>query len=161
VTGSGEQIDDALRAWIEDQPVFFVGSAALDAGGEVNVSPKGPVGGLRILDGTTVAYLDVVGSAAETLAHLQENGRIVVMLCSFDEPGRVLRLYGRGRVVGPEEDGFGELLQRARFDEPADPDARRAVVVVDVARVAETPGQGVPLMSYLRDRTPPKEWTAY
>ena len=73
----------------------------------VNVSPKGPIGTLRVLDDHTIAYLDVVGSGAETIAHLRENGRIVVMLCAFEGPPRILRLHGRGRVLVPEDAEFG------------------------------------------------------
>ena len=83
-----DRIDDHLRAWIARQSMFFVGTAPLAADGHVNVSPKGPIGSLRVLDDHTVAYLDVYGSGTETIGHLRENGRIVVMLCAFDGPPR-------------------------------------------------------------------------
>jgi hypothetical protein len=76
-------IDDYLRRWIAGQPMFFVGTAPLDSDGHVNVSPKAPIETLRVLDSHTIAFLDVVGSGAETIAHLRENGRIVIMLCAF------------------------------------------------------------------------------
>ena len=79
--------------------MFFVGTAPSGDGGHVNVSPKGPIESLRILDPHTVAYLDVIGSGAETIAHLRDNGRIVVMLCAFEGPPRILRLHGRGTVA--------------------------------------------------------------
>src|SRR3954454_1543595 len=94
-----EQIDDKLRAWIERQHLFFVSTAPSDHEGHVNVSPKGPIGSLRILGPLTVEYDDHVGSGAETAAHLRENGRICVMFCSFDGPPRIVRLHGRGTVV--------------------------------------------------------------
>ena len=141
-------IDDHQRAWIARQALFFVGTAPLDADGHVNVSPKGPIGSLRVLDDHTVAYLDLVGSGAETIAHLRENGRIVVLLCAFEGPPRILRLHGRGEFVLPEDPRFAELLERCEFAGPAHPEARRAVVVVDVKRVADSCGYGVPLMSY-------------
>ena len=78
-----ECIDEHLQGWIAKQPMFFVGSAPLDADGHINVSPKGPIDTLRVLDPHTVAYLDMIGSGAETIAHVRENGRIVVMLCAF------------------------------------------------------------------------------
>ena len=89
-------IDERLAGWIARQPLFFVGSAPSGADGHVNVSPKGPIGSLRVLDEHTVAYLDIVGSGAETIAHLRDNGRIVVMLCAFEGPPRIVRLHGRG-----------------------------------------------------------------
>ncbi len=153
-----ESIDDQLRIWIDGQALFFVATAPLAGDGHVNVSPKGPIGTLRVLDDRTVAYLDVVGSGAETIAHLRENGRIVVMLCAFEGPPRILRLHGRGEVVTPDEDRFAELFERARFEQPSADEARRAVIVVDVERIADSCGYGVPLMSYEGRRPHMEAW---
>ncbi len=143
-----EAIDEHLRAWIAAQPLFFVASAPLDADGHVNVSPKGPIGTLRILDERTVAYLDVVGSGAETIAHIRENGRLVIMLCAFEGPPRIVRLHGRGEVVPAGDERFEELVARCRFEQPQVAAARRSVVLLDVTRVADSCGYGVPLMSF-------------
>jgi predicted pyridoxine 5'-phosphate oxidase superfamily flavin-nucleotide-binding protein len=143
-----EGIDEHWREWIAKQALFFVGTAPLDADGRVNVSPKGPIGSLRVLDDHTVAYLDVVGSGAETIAHLRENGRIVVMFCAFEGPPKILRLHGRGEVVLADDPRFDELVARCEFDGPDVPEARRSVVVVHVERVADSCGYGVPLLSY-------------
>ena len=147
-----EGIDERQRDWIAQQALFFVGTAPLAGDGHVNVSPKGPIGSLRVLDEHTVAYLDIVGSGAETIAHLRENGRIVVMLCAFDGPPRILRLHGTGTVRRPGDPDFDALLERCAFDEPSLPEARRAVIVVDVTRIADSCGYGVPLMSYEGER---------
>ena len=93
-----DSIDERLEAWIARQRMFFVGTAPSD-GGHVNVSPKGPIETLRVLDGRTVAYLDLVGSGAETIAHLRDNGRIVIMLCAFEGGPRIVRLHGIGEVL--------------------------------------------------------------
>jgi pyridoxamine 5'-phosphate oxidase-like protein len=143
-----ERIDDHWRDWIAKQALFFVGTAPLSGDGHVNLSPKGPIGSLRVLDDHTVAYLDAVGSGAETIAHLRENGRIVIMLCAFEGPPRILRLHGRGEVLLADDERFGDLVARAGFDDPGAPEARRAVVVVNVERIADSCGYGVPLMSY-------------
>ncbi|MEA2374069.1 MAG: hypothetical protein QOD53_532 [Thermoleophilaceae bacterium] len=153
-------IDQHQREWIARQALFFVGTAPLDGDGHVNVSPKGPIGSLRVLDDHTVAYLDVIGSGAETIAHLRENGRIVVMLCAFDGPPRILRLHGRGQVVGRDDPRFEDLIARAGFDEPALPESRRSVVLVDVTRVADSCGYGVPLMSFEGQRPHMPAWAA-
>ena len=153
-------IDEHLRGWIARQPLFFVGTAPRADDGHVNVSPKGPIGSLRVLDEQTVAYLDVVGSGAETIAHLRENGRIVVMLCAFEGPPRIVRLHGRGEVLLPGEPGFAALLDRAGFDEPAAPEARRAIIAVTVDRVADSCGYGVPLMRYEGRRPHQDAWAA-
>ena len=127
-----ERIDEHHRAWIARQALFFVGTAPLAGDGHVNVSPKGPIDSLRVLDDHTVAYLDLVGSGAETIAHLRENGRIVVMLCAFEGPPRILRLHGRGEVVPAGDERFDELLERCGFDQPPVPESRRSIIVVQV-----------------------------
>jgi hypothetical protein len=153
-----EGIDDHWREWIARQPLFFVGTAPRADDGHVNVSPKGPGGTLRVLDERTVAYLDVTGSGAETIAHLRENGRIVVMMCAFEGPPKILRLHGRGEVVQAGDPRFDDLLERCDFDELGPPEARRAVVLVDVTRIADSCGYGVPLMSYEGERPHHDAW---
>lgn len=154
-----ERIDEHQREWIAKQPLFFVGSAPLDGEGHVNVSPKGPIGTLRVLDDHTVAYLDMVGSGAETVAHLRENGRIVVMLCAFQGPPRIVRLHGRGEVVPAGDPRFDGLFERAAFDAPHEVEAaRRAIILVDVTRIADSCGYGVPLMSYEGERPHMEAW---
>jgi predicted pyridoxine 5'-phosphate oxidase superfamily flavin-nucleotide-binding protein len=154
-----DRIDDRMRAWIARQPLFFVGTAPRSEDGHVNVSPKGPIGTLRVLDDRTVAYLDAIGSGAETIAHLRENGRIVVMLCAFEGPPRIVRLHGRGRVVPAGGEEFAALLERAAFVVPP-AEALRAVIVVDVTRIADSCGYGVPLLAYEGERPHQAAWAA-
>lgn len=153
-------IDQRLERWIAAQPMFFVGTAPLDGDGHVNVSPKGPIEVLRVLDPHTVAYLDYVGSGAETIAHVRENGRIVIMLCAFAGPPRILRLHGRGEVVAASDAEFEPLMTRCGFASPAVPEMRRAVVRVEIDRVADSCGYGVPLMSYEGRRQHQDLWAA-
>src|SRR3954469_5577969 len=124
-----DEIDEKLAAWIGRQRMFFVGTAPSGADGHVNVSPKGPIESLRVLGPHTVAYLDVIGSGAETIAHLRDNGRIVVMLCAFDGPPRIVRLHGRGTVLLPADDEYAALYDG--FDVPdsfaVDPGARSVI----------------------------------
>jgi hypothetical protein len=145
------EIDERLAGWIARQSLFFVGTAPSGDDGHVNVSPKGPIGSLRVLDPHTVAYLDIVGSGAETIAHLRQNGRIVVMLCAFQGPPRIVRLHGEGEVLHPGRPEFDELLALG-FHEPEAPAARRALIRVRVTRVSDSCGYGVPLMSYDGER---------
>jgi hypothetical protein len=153
-----ERIDEHLREWIGRQRLYFVGSAPLAAEGHVNVSPKGPIDTLRVLDEGTVAYLDMVGSGAETVAHLRENGRIVVMLCAFEGPPRIVRLHGSGEVVPVDDERFAELFERCGFVTPSVDEARRSIVVVAVDRIADSCGYGVPLMSYEGEREHSRLW---
>jgi hypothetical protein len=144
-----DEIDEKLAAWIGRQRMFFVGTAPSGAGGHVNVSPKGPIESLRILDPRTVAYLDVVGSGAETIAHLRDNGRIVVMLCAFEGPPRILRLHGRGSVLAPDA---------VEFDVAPPAGTDRAVIRVEVERIADSCGYGVPVMEYVGPRPQYERW---
>jgi Pyridoxamine 5'-phosphate oxidase len=151
-----EQIDEHLRDWIARQSLFFVGSAPAALDGHVNVSPKGPIGTLLVLGPRSVAYLNLVGSGAETIAHLRENGRIVIVLCAFDGPPRIVRLHGRGKVLNPTDLGFAELIDH--FEQPQHPEARRAIVLVELTRIADSCGYGVPLMSYKGRRPHMAAW---
>jgi hypothetical protein len=141
-----DSIDEQLAAWIGRQRMFFVGTAPSGADGHVNVSPKGPIETLRILGPHQLAYVDLVGSGAETIAHLRDNGRIVVMLCAFEGPPRVVRLHGGGRVVSQAEAGFAER------------DDARAAILVDVDRIADSCGYGVPLLAYEGERPQQPAW---
>jgi hypothetical protein len=143
-----DEITDHLRAWVDRQSMFFVATAPLAGDGHVNVSPKGPIGSLRVLGSHRIAYLDVGGSGTETIAHLRENGRIVIMLCAFEGPPRIVRFHGRGEAVLPSDPRFAALLEEARFVDPSVPEARRSIVVVEVSRVSDSCGYGVPLMSF-------------
>ena len=142
-----ERVDDRLRAFIETQPVFFVGTAPSGPDGHVNVSPKGLTDTLRVVDDTTVAYLDLTASGAETIAHLRQNGRIVVMFCSFERSPNVVRLHGRGRVVSVYDPGYADWA--ALF--PDNP-AARAVIVVDVTRVSTSCGYALPILEQVEER---------
>ncbi len=155
-----EVIDERLERWIAAQTMFFVGTAPLDPDGHVNVSPKGPIGSLRVLGPSRVAYLDLVGSGAETVAHLRENGRIVIMLCAFDGPPRIVRLHGRGSVVQAGDTGFDELLSSLDFDVDGVPEARRSIVLVELDRIADSCGYGVPVMRYEGRREHLDLWAA-
>ena len=123
-----DRIDDHLRDWISRQSLFFVATAPLDADGRVNVSPKGPIGTLRVVDDHTVAYLDIFGSGSETIAHLRENGRICVMLCAFEGPPRILRLHGRGEPVFPRTSASPSCSTSCEFEEATQVEARRSVI---------------------------------
>ena len=150
-----QRIDKRLGRFINDQPIFFVATAPLAADGHLNLSPKGN-NRVEVLDDHTVAYLDLTGSGIETIAHLRENGRIVVMFCAFQGPPRIVRLHGRGEVLEIGAAGYADLA--VRF--PAHPSAR-AVIRVTVDRITDSCGFGVPLMTFDRERTQMEEWAAH
>ena len=127
--------------------MFFVATAPLDANGHVNLSPKG-LDTFRILGPTTVAYLDIFGSGVETIAHLRENHRIAIMFCAFQGPPKILRLHGHGRVAEPHDAEFAEL--QAHFHEQV---GTRAIIAVEVTRITDSCGYGVPLLKFESERT--------
>jgi hypothetical protein len=147
-----EGIDGRLAEFIGKQRVFFVATAPLSAEGHVNLSPKG-LDTFRILDPRTVAYLDLTGSGIETVAHLRENGRIVILFCAFEGPPKIVRLHGRGEVIGAGDAGYEALCQRF----PPLPGAR-AVIRVSVTRISDSCGFGVPLYRFEGDRAQLGEW---
>jgi|GEM_PF-315639 len=149
-----EEIDERLVRFVESQPVFFVATAPLDPAGHLNCSPKGNRDELVVLGPRRVAYLDQTGSGVETIAHLRENGRIVVMFCAFDGPPRIVRLHGHAEAVLVDDVRFAALAERF----PRVGVGVRSVVVVDVERVADSCGYGVPLMTFTAHRPTMDDW---
>jgi hypothetical protein len=142
-------ITPPIARWIGEQHVFFVATAPSGADGHVNVSPKG-LDTLRLLDDRTIAYLDLTGSGAETIAHVRENGRITLMWCALAGPPRIVRIHGRGEVVALDDRRFEGLF-------PALPGAR-AIIVVTATRIADSCGYAVPRYAYEGDRDRLVEW---
>ena len=148
-------IDDRLASFLEAQPLFFVASAPLSGDGMVNCSPKSNDGELVVIDPHHVGYLDRTGSGVETIAHLRENGRIVLMFCAFQGPPRIVRIHGQGKVVERDDEAYEELAVRFASDRL---DGVRAVIVVSANRIADSCGYGVPLMDLKGHRRQLVEW---
>ncbi len=154
-----DTLDGKLSTWIARQSVFFVATAPSGAGGHVNVSPKGPIESFRVLDPSTVAYLDLIGSGVETIAHLRDNGRIVIMFCAFAGPPRIVRLHGRGEVLQPGAAEFGELWSELGFDAlTAAEHASRSIIRVRLERISDSCGFLVPRMEYAGQRPQQPAW---
>jgi hypothetical protein len=149
-----ERLDDRWRRFIAAQPLYFVATAPSGPDGHVNVSPKGYADTFAVLGDTTVAYLDLDGSGVETIAHLRQNGRVTIMFCSFGRTAKILRLYGRGSVVVPADPGWEALL--ARFGPHP---GVRSVIVVELDRIADSCGYGVPTMTEVADRDLLDRWS--
>ena len=141
-----EQLDDRLVAFIEAQKMFFVATAPLGAEGHVNVSPKG-YDSLVVRGPHRVAFIDLGGSGVETLAHLRENGRITLMFCAYEGAPLILRLYGEGRATTLGDAGFAEKLAWFPGFERA-----RAVIEVDITRIADSCGWGIPFYAFQGER---------
>ena len=148
-----EAIDDELQAWVEKQQMFFVASAPLAADGHVNCSPKG-IDSLRITGRHEVIYQDLTGSAIETVAHVRENGRIVIMLCAFEGGPRIVRFHGAGQYIKMGTDAF------ASYEKLFKPHPGcRAFVKVDVHRISSSCGYAVPLYDFAGQRDVLDKWT--
>ena len=157
-----DALTDKQIAFVEKQPMFFVATAAAD--GRINLSPKG-YDAFRVLGPNRVAYLDLGGSGNETHAHLTADGRITIMFCAFEQPALIFRIYGHGRAVLPQDDGWDELA--ANFEILP---GTRQIFDIAVDNVQESCGWGVPFMEHKQDRATLQkahkqlsedEWLAY
>lgn len=149
-----ESLTPELAEWLGQQKVFFVASAPLASEGHINCSPKGG-DTFRVLAARQVAYLDFTGSGIETAAHLQENGRIVMMFCAFTGPPKIIRLHGKGEVIYPNHSDFGRL--QSCF--PAQIGVR-AITRVSLTRISDSCGHGVPLMEFVAPRDLIDKWSS-
>ena len=148
-----DALDEPLTEFLRAQHVFFVATAPAE-GGHVNVSPKG-LDTFAVVDPHTVAYLDLTGSGVETIAHVQQNGRITLLFCAFEGAPRIVRLYGRGRVAPIGTAAFDAMAGRY----PSYPNAR-AIIEVALDRIADSCGYGVPRYRYDGERSQLLDWAA-
>ncbi len=148
-----EAIDERIQQWMAHQKMFFVGTAPLSSEGSVNLSPKGN-DTLRVLDPHTLIYQDSGGSGIETVAHIRENQRIVIMMCSFGNAPKIFRFHGKGSVYTPLDEGFSDLATHFEGTELG----IRNIIKVDVTRISDSCGYGVPQYEYLGDRSTAVEY---
>jgi len=141
-----DSITEPIREFIEKQQMFFVASAPLDPDGHVNLSPKG-LDSFRVLSDHQVAYIDMTGSGNETSAHLRENGRLTFMFCSFTGSPNILRLYGTGRTVLPDDPEWETFA--AHFTLPV---GFRQIIVADIHKTQDSCGYAVPYYEFKSER---------
>jgi hypothetical protein len=147
-----DEISEELAGWLRAQPVFFVATAPLASDGHLNLSPRG-LDCLSVLGPRRVAWVDLVGSGVETIAHLRENGRVVLMWCAFNGPPKIVRLHGRGTVRVAGDPLYDEVLaQHPPFL------SVRAVIEVEVDRISDSCGFGVPVMDLVGERDQLHRW---
>ena len=147
-----DSIDERISEFVSKQKMFFVATSPLDADGHVNLSPKG-LDSFRILDEHTVAYADLIGSGVETIAHIRENGRIVLMFCAFEGAPNIVRFHGQADVIAPSDDGFDVVSsQFPHFD------GLRSIIRVRCTRISDSCGFGVPLFEFKGERDQLQRW---
>ena len=147
-----ESITPQIQEWIGQQKLFFVSTAPLSGDGLINCSPKG-MDSFRVLDEHTVAYLDLVGSGVETIAHLKENQRITVMFCAFEGAPKIFRFYGQGEVLEKNSADFDTL----KYHFPAYLGAR-SIIKIKVQRIQDACGYAVPVLEFKKERDVLNEW---
>lgn len=139
-----DSLNEKHTAMITAQPVFFVATAATE--GRINLSPKG-YDAFRVLSRDRVAYLDLAGSGNETHAHLAADGRITLMFCNFQQPALILRIYGRGRAVLPQDGDWAALADHFTLLP-----GTRQIFDIAVESVQTSCGWGVPFMTLEGER---------
>jgi hypothetical protein len=147
------EIDDSLREFIQNQRIFFVATAPLRPDAHVNLSPKG-LDSFRVLGPSEVGYVDYTGSGIETVAHVRENGRLTIMFCAFEGRADILRLYGKGRIVEPQDAEFSRIIGLFKPAAPV-----RSIVVLTISRITGSCGFGVPLYEYRGNREQLVSWS--
>ena len=148
-----ESIRDEQIQFIDRQEMFFVATAPLSAEARINLSPKG-IDSFRVISPQRVAYLDLTGSGNETSAHVAENGRITVMFCAFAGKPLILRLYGKGRTVLPDDPRWQEY--EGQFPDLV---GVRQVIEIDVDSVQTSCGFSVPLYEFRGQRDLLLQWS--
>jgi hypothetical protein len=146
------EITPELQKWIEKQKMFFVATAPLSANLHINCSPKG-LDSFQIIDPCTVAYQDLTGSGIETIAHIKENKRIVLMFCAFDGPPKILRLHGSGEGITPGHEDFENLNAQFPYRR-----GTRAYIRIQLTRISDSCGYAVPLYEFKKDRDVLDKW---
>ena len=144
------ELTDQLRHFIEQQHIFFTASASTQ--GRINLSPKG-MDTFYCISTQEVAYLDLTGSGNETSAHIQDNGRLTIMFCSFTDEPLILRLYGQGRVLQPQDGAWPDYSQYFKLLPGS-----RQIIVLTIESVQTSCGYGVPKYAYVEERDRLQKW---
>jgi hypothetical protein len=150
--GFYDSIREQEEKFIKKQKMFFISTAPLSAEGHINLSPKG-TDSFRVLSPNKVAYMDLVGSGNETSAHMQENGRVCFMFCSFVGPPNILRLYGKGYTVLPTDAEWETLAPLFEITI-----STRQIIVADIYKVQNSCGYSVPLYAHVGERDIAEKW---
>ena len=140
-----KELNPALQKFIENQKIFFVGTARSE--GTVNVSPKG-MDTFRVIDTKKIVWLNLTGSGNETAAHLLKNKRMTIMFCSFDETPLILRLYGNANIYRESDQEYIKLKKLIKNFTGA-----RQIIGMDINQVQTSCGYAVPFMEYKQERT--------
>ncbi|KXS21036.1 hypothetical protein M427DRAFT_51971 [Gonapodya prolifera JEL478] len=148
------EITDGIQDFISKQHIFFVASAPLAAQGHLNVSPRSAES-FRIVNRNRAYWVDLTGSGAETIAHVKENSRLVVMFCGFEKQPNIVRLWGNGWVAEKGTKAFDDIVEPALRDLPG----ARAAIVIDITQTGSSCGYSVPFYNYVAQRSTLNDFT--
>ncbi len=146
------EISGKLKEFIENQRIYFVGTATADS--RINISPKG-MDSLRVIDKNRVIWLNVTGSGNETSGHIQESSRMTIMFTAFAGNPMILRLYGSAKVIHKSDSEWESLLS---LFSPL-PGARQ-IFDLDIDLVQTSCGIAVPFYDYAGEREQLNEWAS-
>lgn len=139
-----------LQKFIEAQKIFFVATAPNS--GRINLSPKG-MDSFRVINENRVLWLNVTGSGNETAAHLLENSRITIMFCSFEKAPNILRLYGKGTEIKPNDAGWNEVVSQF----PETPGTRQ-IFDITIESAQTSCGMSIPFFEFKGERNDLNNW---
>lgn len=145
-----DKLTTRLQTFIKNQKVFFVATAPEE--GRINLSPKG-MDSLRVVSKNRVLWLNVTGSGNETAAHLSENPRITIMMCSFEGAPNILRIYGKGRAIHPGDSDWKEVVNLF----PETPGTRQ-IFDISVESAQTSCGMSIPFFEYKGEREELNDW---
>jgi len=144
------KITKRTQQFIEKQKLFFVATTPIN--GRINLSPKG-MDSFRVLNENRVLWLNVTGSGNETAAHLLENNRITIMFCAFEGAPNILRLYGKGKEVKPNDSEWNELISLF----PETPGTRQ-IFDIEIESTQNSCGMSIPFYEYKEERNQLNDW---
>ncbi|KAK4943622.1 hypothetical protein LTR66_014595 [Elasticomyces elasticus] len=141
-----ETIPKSHIDWILAQKIFWVASAPLTGSGHVNVSPKGGAY-FGVIDEKTFWYQELSGSGCETISHLYEpgNGRITIQFNAFEGPPRILRLWGKGRVLEHFTPEYDDFIGKHNIETLP---GTRTIIINDIHQVGTSCGFSVPFYEF-------------
>lgn len=145
-----KKITTRLQKFIEAQKMFFVATAPNS--GRINLSPKG-MDSFRVINENRVLWLNVTGSGNETAAHLLENERITIMFCAFEGAPNILRLYGKGTEIKPNDKGWNDVVSLF----PETPGTRQ-IFDITIESAQTSCGMSIPFYEYKEERNELNDW---
>jgi len=145
-----DHISKRIQKFISQQKIFFVATATDKS--RINLSPKG-MDSFRVIDEKRVLWLNLTGSGNETAAHLGVDGRITIMFCAFEGAPMILRLYGKGKVINPNDKQWPSVVDL--FPKQA---GTRQIIDIDIEMVQTSCGMSIPYFDFKEERLQLDEW---